>query len=494
MSEVFEAVIGLEVHCQLQTESKAFSPESARFGAEPNTNVDPVSLGHPGTLPVLNGRVIEFAVRIGLATECTIAPRSILARKHYFYPDLPKGYQISQYETPICEGGRVRIRMDKEPSEGEIRTIGLTRIHIEEDAGKSIHDLDPRSSLLDFNRSGVPLVEIVSEPDIRTPREAFLYLKKIRQLVRYLEICDGNMEEGSLRCDANISIRPVGSTKLGTKTEVKNMNSFRNVERAIEYEIGRQTGLLDAGGTVVQETLLWDADKNRTRSMRSKEGADDYRYFPDPDLCPIVVTERMLEAIRADLPELPESRFSRYVADLGLPEYNAGLLTAERDVAEYFEEALRMIRSDGAALALSNVIMTHVLRLVNEAKTGFSGCPVQPSRLAALLDLRLEEEISSTGVQELLEAMMEDGRDPHEIAAERHLLQESDAGLLEPFVDQVLQANPQNVDQYLAGKVGLIGFFIGQVMKAYPGSPDPKLVRTLLAARLKTGSTDRRDE
>jgi aspartyl-tRNA(Asn)/glutamyl-tRNA(Gln) amidotransferase subunit B len=490
MAESYEAVIGLEVHCQLQTESKAFSPESARFGGAPNTRVDPVSLGHPGTLPVLNEHVVAFALRIGLATDCRIAPRSVLARKHYFYPDLPKGYQISQYETPICSGGRVVIRKEH----GEPRAIGLTRIHIEEDAGKSIHDRDPEASLLDYNRCGVPLIEIVSEPEIRSAREAYLYLRKIRQMVRYLRICDGNMEEGSLRCDANVSIRLVGAVELGTKTEVKNMNSFRNVERAIDYEITRQKQLLESGGRVVQETLLWDADRSRTRSMRSKEEAHDYRYFPDPDLCPIVVTDQMLADTRRDLPELPDARYARYVNELGLPEYNALVITEERDTSDYFEQTLQALDGSAArpkaALLLSNVVMTHVLRVVNTRKTDVSACPVGPGRLAALVDLRLEELISSTALQELFDVMIHDPRDPGEIASERRLLQESRVGALEPFVDDVLQANAMHVEQYAAGKKGLIGFFIGQVMRAYPGSPDPKLVRKLLSDRLETRRTD----
>ncbi|MBO6576351.1 MAG: Asp-tRNA(Asn)/Glu-tRNA(Gln) amidotransferase subunit GatB [Rhodothermales bacterium] len=486
MSESFEAVIGLEVHCQLLTESKAFSPDSAAFGAEPNHHVDPVSLGHPGTLPVLNEQVVAHTIRMGLATNCQIAPRSVLARKHYFYPDLPKGYQISQFETPICADGHLTVVMDQGDSKGDERTFGITRIHIEEDAGKSVHDVDPLATLLDYNRCGVPLIEIVSEPDLRSPREAYLYLRKIRQLVRYLGICDGNMEEGSLRCDANISVRPQGQTELGTKTEIKNLNSFRNVERALEHEIARQISLVRAGEEIVQETLLWDADAGRTRSMRSKEEAHDYRYFPDPDLCPIVVTDAMLEEARRSLPTLPDARMERYIASWGVPAYNAAVLTEERAVSDYFEAVVGALNGDPAdgAQAASNVIMTDGLRLQAEHHLDFASFPVEPKRMAALVALRLEDRISSTAQVELLEHMLNDGRDPEAIAAERNLVQESDAGALEPYVDEVLAAHPDNVRMYLSGKAGLIGFFIGQVMRSYPGSPDPKLVRELFVARL----------
>jgi aspartyl-tRNA(Asn)/glutamyl-tRNA(Gln) amidotransferase subunit B len=484
MESPWEVVIGLEVHCQMLTESKAFSPDPANFGAGPNQHVDPVSLGHPGTLPVLNSRVVEYTLRMGLATDCAIAPRSVLARKHYFYPDLPKGYQISQFETPICSDGKVVITMDQGPDEGTVYEIGVTRIHIEEDAGKSIHDQDPTATLLDYNRCGVPLIEIVSEPDLRSPRQAYLYLKRIRQLVRYLGICDGNMEEGSLRCDANISIRPRGQKELGTKTEVKNMNSFRNVERALEHEIGRQTALLEAGGTVVQETLLWDVDAGKTRSMRSKEEAHDYRYFPDPDLCPIVVTEEMLEKTRSEIPALPESRIDRYVSQWALPEYNATILTEERATADYFEAVVGHLAEESSAVVASNLVMTDGLRAASERGVDFDAFPLEPSRLAALVDLRAQDKLSSTGFQELFELMLDDPRDPDVLAAEKNLLQDSDASALEPYVDEVFKAHPNQVEQFRSGKTGMIGFFIGQVMRKYPGSPDPKLVRELFLARL----------
>ncbi len=494
LHEKYEPVIGLEVHCQLLTESKAFSPESAAFGAEPNTHVDPVSLGHPGTLPVLNERVVEYSIRVGLATHCHIAERSIFARKHYFYPDLPKGYQISQYETPICDGGFVDIMLDDIKGDGAPKTkrIGLTRIHIEEDAGKSLHDQDPQDTLLDYNRCSVPLIEIVSEPDIRSSREAYLFMQKIRQLVRYLGICDGNMEEGSLRCDANVSIRLRGQTELGTKTEVKNMNSFRNVERALEYEIARQIRLVEAGEDVIQQTLLWDADRNETRAMRGKEEAHDYRYFPDPDLVPMVVTEDLLEEIRAALPEMPEVRVSRFVSEWGLPEYDARLLTDERATADYFEETLSALfkRTGGGnthaqSKAVSNVIMTDVMRVLNEESLTIEEFPVEPERLAELVQMRIDDEVSSSAAQEIFDVMVKELQTPSEIAKARNLRQVSDEGALRPVVEKVIQDNPGQVNAYLNGKEGLIGYFIGQVMRSFEGSPDPKTVRRLLAEELE---------
>ncbi|WP_456426672.1 Asp-tRNA(Asn)/Glu-tRNA(Gln) amidotransferase subunit GatB [Rhodocaloribacter sp.] len=486
--EKYEAVIGLEVHCQLSTATKAFSPEPAAYGAEPNTNIDPISLGHPGTLPVLNERVVAYAVRMGLATHSRIAPRSVFARKHYFYPDLPKGYQISQFETPICEGGFIEIEGEDGTSGRKIR---LTRIHMEEDAGKSIHDQDPYGTLLDNNRCGVPLIEIVSEPDLRTPKEAARYVQRIRQIVRYLGICDGNMEEGSLRCDANVSIRRRGETGLGTKTEVKNMNSFRHIERALAYEIRRQIDLVERGGTVTQETRLWDADRMETRPMRSKEEAHDYRYFPDPDLVPVVVTEAWLDEIRAALPEMPEARRRRYVETLGLPPYDAALLTEERGVADYFEATVAALAAragaepSAVAKAVSNVIMTDVLRVLKDEGLDVEAFPVTPDRLAALIHLRLDDRLGSSAATELFEIMLHEDGPPEALARERNLLQVSDTGALAPIVDEVLARHPKQLAQYLGGKEGLIGFFIGQVMRAFPGSPDPKLVRKLLIERIE---------
>ena len=343
--DAYEPVIGLEVHVQLDTESKIFSPDSTSFGAEPNTHVDPISLGHPGTLPVLNEKVVEYALRLGVATSCSISPRSVFARKHYFYPDLPKGYQISQYDAPICYDGFVEItEEDGDDTNGapdlSKKRIGLTRIHMEEDAGKSIHDARSGASLLDYNRCGVPLLEIVTEPDLRSPNDAYRFLEKLRQLVRYLGVSDGNMEEGSLRCDANVSVRPKGREEFGTRTELKNMNSFRNVERAIEYEIDRQIELIESGGKVVQQTLLWDSDQMQTRIMRTKEEAHDYRYFPEPDIPPVVVTDEMLDDIKAELPEMPDVRKKRFVEEFGMSGENAQTLTEDRYLADFYENVV----------------------------------------------------------------------------------------------------------------------------------------------------------
>lgn len=489
----YEPVIGLEAHCRLLTDSKAFSSDSARFGAGPNAHVDPVSLGHPGTLPVLNRRMVEYTIRMGLATHCRIAPRSVLARKHYFYPDLPKGYQISQYETPICAGGHVDIVLQEKGAPPVTKRIGLTRIHMEEDAGRSIHDQDPYDTLLDYNRCGTPLIEIVSEPDLRSPREAWLYMRKIRQIVRYLGISDGNMEEGSLRCDANVSIRPMGSDELCERTEIKNMNSFRNVERALDYEIGRQIRLVEGGGKVVRQTLLWDADRQETRPMRSKEAAHDYRYFPDPDLAPVFVPDEELGRIRAELPEMPEARSARFRDAWGLPAYDAAILTEERELADYFEETLQELGVEGSgkpthgpAKSVSNMIMGDVLRVLKETATSIEEIPIRPPRLAALVRLRLDDRISSTAAQEIFETMLRREEAPEAIAEEQDLIQVSDAGSLAPVVESVLDDHPQQVAAYLGGKEGLIGYFIGQAMRRFEGAPDPKLVRKLLLEGLET--------
>jgi aspartyl-tRNA(Asn)/glutamyl-tRNA(Gln) amidotransferase subunit B len=488
----YEAVIGLEVHCQLRTASKAFSPEAAAFGALPNRQVDPVSLGHPGTLPVLNRAAVVAALRMGLATHCHIQLRSILARKHYFYPDLPKGYQISQYDRPLCFDGYLELDPDAGDPPGQpSRRIGLTRIHLEEDAGKSLHDQDPYATLLDFNRCGVPLIEIVSEPDLRSPREAGAYLQHIRQLVRWLDICDGNMEEGSLRCDANVSVRLQGETRLGTKAEIKNMNSVRNVERALEYEIQRQVGLHAQGQPIVQETRLWDASRQETRPMRSKEEAHDYRYFPDPDLVPLVVDAAWLETVRSALPELPQARRRRFIDAFGLPAYDATLLTEERALSDYFEQTLSALAGLGVAAdrvaqakLVSNLVMTAVLRVLNEGAARIEAFPIAPERLVGLLNLRLADQISATAMQELFDAMLEDPRPAGEIARTRNLLQISDVGALLPVVEQVLAAHPKEVTAWLAGKEALLGFFVGQVMRNFPGAPDPRQVRTLLTEAL----------
>ena len=493
--ERYEPVIGLEVHIQLQTNAKIFSPDAAAYGAAPNTQVDPISLGHPGTLPVLNEKVVKHALRLGVATHCSFADRSVFARKHYFYPDLPKGYQISQYDTPICYDGYVEIFPDQDEeapaSSPDSRRVGLTRIHMEEDAGKSIHDPDG-STRLDYNRCGVPLLELVTEPDLRSPREAYLFLERLRQLVRYLGISDGNMEEGSLRCDANVSVRPRGREAFGTRTELKNMNSMRHVEQALDYEITRQIAAEERGDDIAQQTLLWDADSGTTRPMRSKEEAHDYRYLPDPDLVEVQIEDDMIEQVRADLPELPRARQKRFVEEIGLPRYDAGVLTEERAVADYFEETLRHLYkrtkggdTDAQAKAVSNFVMTEVMRVLNERDLEVDALSVTPERLAQLVYLRLEDKVNSNGAQEVFEAMLEEPeKSAGRIADERDLIQVTDRGAIAPVVDDVLDDNPGKVETYLGGKEGLLGFFIGQVMQRFDGSPDPELVRSLLREKL----------
>lgn len=474
----FETVIGLEVHAQLLTESKAFAPVSNKFGSAPNTNITPLCLGHPGTLPVPNENLIRYAVRLGLATHCKIAPKSIFARKNYFYPDMPKGYQISQYETPICFDGHLDIELE----DGSTKRIGLTRIHMEEDAGKSIHDQDPHHTLIDLNRAGTPLLEIVSEPDIRSPREAYAYMRKIWQIVRYLGVCDGNMEEGSLRCDANISVRPAGQKKLGTRTEVKNLNSFRNVERALAYEVERQKEVLLAGGQVIQQTLLWDAGEMKTRQMRSKEEAHDYRYFPEPDIPPVIVTDEMLEEIRLEIPELPEQRRKRYTKTFKLPESDAGALTEDRALSDYFES---VVKQGIAPKPVANLVITEVRRLLNEKEIDIVDFPVSPERLAGLLALREEDRISSSAMQTILGKMMEDDKSAETLAGALNLLQVSDTGFMEPIVEQVIHDHPEEVARFLDGKHGLIGFFIGQVMSKSQGKANPGMVRELILEKMQ---------
>ncbi|WP_372636451.1 Asp-tRNA(Asn)/Glu-tRNA(Gln) amidotransferase subunit GatB [Fodinibius sp.] len=472
----FEAVIGLEVHAQLLTESKAFAPVSTEFGGSPNTQVTPLCLGHPGTLPVLNENLVRYIIKMGLATHCDIARKSIFARKNYFYPDLPKGYQISQYETPICHSGNITIKLD-----GYTKDIGITRIHMEEDAGKSIHDQDPFNTLIDLNRSGVPLIEIVSEPDLRTPQEAYEYLKRIKQIVQYLEICDGNMEEGSLRCDANVSVRPRGREKFGTRTELKNMNSFRNVERAIAFEIDRQIDLIESGGEVIQQTLLWDANKMETRTMRSKEEAHDYRYFPEPDIPPVVVTDEMLSEIRESLPEMPDVRQQRFRQEFDMSEEDAQTLTEDRYLADYFEN---VVDHAGSPKAVSNIILSEVLRVLNERSIAIDAFSISAKRLAGLVKLREEDKINSSAMTEVFDAMLEEDKPAEELAKEMNLMQVSDTGFIEPIVDEVIDSHPDEVARYRDGKKGLIGFFIGQVMQQSKGKANPQLVRKLISERL----------
>ncbi len=475
----YEPVIGLEVHAQLLTKSKAFCSCSTNFGAEPNSNVCPVCLGMPGVLPVLNRNVVDFILRMGLATHCSIAPRSIFARKNYFYPDLPKGYQISQYEEPICSGGFVYIE------NATRKKIGITRIHMEEDAGKSIHDVDA-DTLVDVNRCGVPLIEIVSEPDIRSPHEAYLYLIKIRQLVTYLGICDGNMEEGSLRCDANVSVRLKGEPKFGTKTEVKNMNSFRFVEKALEFEIGRQIGLIESGEKIVQETLLWDSGEGIAVPMRSKEEAHDYRYFPDPDLIPVLVSEEWIHRVSITLPEDPTVRRDRFVAEYKIPKYDADLLTAEKSLADYFEEVIGHLKTkneENYKLA-SNWTMGDILRVVNAEKIALTEFPVSPANLAEMINLIVDGTISGKIAKDVFEEMLKTKQQPRVIVERKGLMQVSDATALEAIVDKVLEKNAGQVAEYLSGKMQVFGFLVGESMKATKGKGNPKIVNELLRKRL----------
>jgi aspartyl-tRNA(Asn)/glutamyl-tRNA(Gln) amidotransferase subunit B len=477
LSDKYEAVIGLEVHAQLLTSSKAFCSCSTKFGLPPNTNVCPVCLGMPGTLPVLNKKVVEFAVKLGLATNCKIRRYSIFARKNYFYPDLPKGYQISQYEEPICYEGYVEIEL----KEGVKKKIRLRRIHMEEDTGKSIHDQDI-DTLIDINRCGVPLLEIVTEPDIRTPQEAALYLAKIRQLVQYLDICDGNMEEGSLRCDANVSVRLKGETKLGTKTEVKNMNSIKNVEKALEYEINRQIQILESGGTIIQETLLWDASTGIVKPMRSKEEAHDYRYFPEPDLVPVVVSEEWIEEIRKTIPELPEQRRDRFIRQYGLPKYDAEVLTSSKELANYYEECVKFTNDFKSA---SNWIMVEVLKILNDRQIDITEFKVEPRFLAELINLVNEGKINQATAKKVLEEISHTGEEPISVIERQGLMQISDEDFITEAVLKVLEQNKENVERYLAGKDKLFGYFVGEVMKLTKGKANPKLVNEILKRKLE---------
>lgn len=481
LHEKYEAVIGLEVHAQLSTKSKIFCGCSTEFGSAPNSNVCPVCLGMPGTLPVLNKQVVEYAIRLGLATSCSITHRSVFARKNYFYPDLPKGYQISQYEAPICLGGHVEITLES----GGVKRIGITRIHMEEDAGKSIHDMDT-DTLVDVNRCGTPLLEIVSEPDMRSAQEAVKYLTFIWQTVKYLGICDGNMEEGSFRCDANVSVRLKGATALGTKAELKNMNSFRNVERAIEFEIKRQIDLIEEGGTVVQETLLWNADKNIATPMRSKEEAHDYRYFPDPDLVPVVVDETWIANVRAALPELPSVRRLRFADVYKLPAYDADVLTQERELADYFESAVAVlkVKNDENIKAVSNWVMTDVLRVMNEQKIAVTEFPVTPQHLGAMINLIADGTISGKIAKDVFLEMMTTKEDPKTIVERKGLVQISDTGAIESEIDAILTRFPNEIARFRSGETKLIGFFVGETMKVMKGKGNPKMINEILGKKL----------
>ncbi len=477
----FEAVIGLEVHSQLLTDSKIFCSCSTAYGAPPNSQTCPVCLGMPGTLPVLNRRAVEFALKMGVATHCQIASFSTFARKNYFYPDLPKGYQISQYELPLCRAGWLDIDLP----DGKRKRVRIRRIHLEEDAGKSIHDqaLAGEQTLLDFNRCGVPLIEIVSEPDLSTPAEAHAYLVALKQILVYLEICSGNMEEGSLRCDANVSVRPLGTAVSGTKTELKNLNSFRNVERALAFEIERQIALLKQGKPVEAETLLWDADAQQARPMRSKEEAPDYRYFPEPDLVPLEVDPAWVERVKRTIPELPEEKKNRFRQQYKLNDYAAQLLTVRREIADYFEALAK--RCPDYQLA-ANWMLREVLRVVNERKISLQEFPLSPQRLAELLQLILDRVVSQTAAVTIFEEMLHSRKSAGQLVDDLGLRQISDEQQLAAVVEEVLARNQKLAEQYRGGKTKVLGYLIGQVMKATGGKADPVLVNRLLREKLKT--------
>lgn len=472
-----EPVIGLEVHAQLLTASKIFCGCSTQFGASPNHHTCPICLGMPGVLPVLNRQVVEFALKMALATNCKINQKNHFARKNYFYPDLPKGYQISQYAEPLAEHGYVEIETEK----GK-KKIGITRIHMEEDAGKLVHDEANPVSYVDFNRTGVPLIEIVSEPDIRSAEEAVQYLKALRDILVYLEICDGNMEEGSFRCDANVSLRPRGQKEFGTRTELKNMNSFRHVQRALEYEIKRQMFIIESGSEVVQETRLWDESQGVTYAMRGKEEAHDYRYFPDPDLVTVFVDESWIEQVRISLPELPAAKKQRFIDEYGLPPYDAGVLTSDRSLADYFEAC---VKKCGQPKAAANWIMGDLLKLVNEDKRTFRQCPVSPDYLAEIINLIKEGTISGKIGKEILDEVYSTGEAPRTLVEKKGLTQITDASAIAAVVDKVIARHPDQVAQYRSGKEKVFGFFVGQVMKETEGKANPKLVNDLLREKLK---------
>ncbi len=472
----YEVVIGLEVHAQLRTKSKIFCSCSTQFGAGPNENTCPVCTGMPGMLPVLNARAVEYAVKMAMAVDCAVNRRSLFARKNYFYPDLPMGYQISQFELPLAEHGHVDIHTDK-----GVKRIGITRIHMENDAGKNIHSATDNASYVDLNRAGVPLIEIVSEPDMRSAEEAVAYLKSLRAILVYLGICDGNLEEGSFRCDANVSIRPRGQEEFGIRAELKNMNSFRNIQRAIEYEVERQIDLVEDGEKVVQETRLFDAAKGVTRSMRGKEEAHDYRYFPDPDLLPLVIEEEWMKAWRAELPELPEARCRRFQDGLGLPGYDAQVLTAEKEVADYFEAALAVYNEPKK---VSNWVMGEVMRELNDRGATLAECKLCPGDLARLVKLVDDGVVSGTIAKGVFKELFETGGDPEAHVKAKGLAQISDTSAIEGLVDEVLAENPSEVERYKGGDKKLTGFFVGQVMKKSKGKANPGLVNQLLAKKL----------
>ncbi|WP_293350908.1 MULTISPECIES: Asp-tRNA(Asn)/Glu-tRNA(Gln) amidotransferase subunit GatB [unclassified Microcoleus] len=484
----YEAVIGLETHCQLSTNTKIFSSSSTEFGNAPNTNIDPICMGMPGVLPVLNQKVLEYAVKAGLALNCEIAPYSKFDRKQYFYPDLPKNYQISQFDLPIATNGWLEIELVDETGNSNRKKIGITRLHMEEDAGKLVHGGSDRLSgstysMVDYNRAGVPLIEIVSEPDLRTGAEAAEYGQELRRIVRYIGVGDGNMQEGSLRCDVNISVRPVGRKEFGTKVEIKNMNSFNAIERAIDYEIDRQIQAIENGETIIQETRLWDENKQCTFSMRIKEGASDYRYFPEPDLPPIEVSADQLHDWKAQLPELPAEKRYRYETQVGLSPYDARVLTDDKAVAEYFEKS---IAAGAVAKQAANWVMGDITAYLKNEKLAIAEIPFQPQDLAELLGLIDAGTISGKIAKDILPELLANGGSPQKLVESKGLIQISDTGAIDRAIDAVLAANPKELEQYRAGKTKLLGFFVGKVMKETGGRADPKLTNELLAAKLNS--------
>ncbi len=475
MTTKYEPVIGLEIHIQLSTKSKAYSRDSAAYGGLPNHHVSVVSLGHPGTLPMVNRKVVEFAVKLGLACGCTIRTESHYARKNYFYADLPKGYQITQDTTPVCNGGSVQFKA----KDGVNHHVKLTRIHMEEDAGKSIHDQDPFNTLVDLNRAGVPLLEMVSEPDMRSSDEAYQFVSEVRKLVRYLQICDGNMEEGSLRCDANISVRPVGASKFGTKVEVKNMNSMRNVQRAIEFEIKRQIEVIEVGGILTQETRNFDAVTGKTNAMRSKEDDNDYRYFPEPDIGPIIISEKYIEEIRSMMPPLPSELFNKYTIEFGLSDYDAGVITENKDIALYYEELTNYTKNYKAA---ANWILGPVKSYLNENAIDISKFPLASKNISEIIELVDEGTISFSSASKKLFISMAAHPDKNikVLIKELNLIQDSDSESIQPYIDQALLKFPDKVTEYRNGKIGLLGLFMGEVMKLSGGKADPKVASKLV--------------
>ncbi len=473
----WEVVIGLEIHAQLATKSKIFSGASTAYGAEPNTQACAVDLGLPGVLPVLNKEAVRMAVKFGLAIGAEIAPRSVFARKNYFYPDLPKGYQISQFELPVVGVGYMDIEVD-----GEVKRIGVTRAHLEEDAGKSLHEDFHGQTGVDLNRAGTPLLEIVSEPDLRSAKEAVAYMKKLHELVRYIDICDGNMAEGSFRCDANVSVRPMGQEEYGTRAEVKNLNSFRFIEKAINFEVERQIDLIESGGRVVQETRLYDANKDETRSMRSKEEANDYRYFPDPDLLPLEIDEALKEALRKTLPELPDEKRQRFVAEYQLSAYDAAILTATRELADFYEAVVK--QSSSEAKLCSNWVTGEFSGALNKAGLDLAESPITAEQLSGLIKRISDNTLSGKIAKQVFELLWEEGGDADSIIEAKGLKQITDSGAIEAIIDQIIADNQGQVEQYRAGKTKLMGFFVGQVMKQTQGKANPGEVNKLLKPKL----------